>query len=347
MASESQSNDVKAKMKWLKNNQRAAWFYLFHLLKAMEKEGIPGASGNDTISSKKSLSSGLSEINHSDFILNNNNQYASIDMPISNTDFTNSDLSGKGKTEVVTSSNINDDLGQISGFDIDSFSGVSGLTSNENDFSFLTFNGEIIQGVPDVYDTIEHIFSLPGTNQINRMLNDVNSKWIRVYDAFPDPFSWVDINDEDQCLWVLRYMSKKLIQLPLKPKNNAQRWCFISAAFDLWNGWDEKQRKRLNAERGRAKPIPPEGILTPWVNTVMYKRFLLTEMEKAWKQKQFRKDNKSKKMTITLPRKSQEQLEYISERHSVAPLGMLKKLIKEAYENVSYLQDIDLDSTKH
>lgn len=86
------------------------------------------------------------------------------------------------------------------------------------------------------FDSIISFFDqwLAGLDEKKMYLNELKQIWLQVENA-PYPFSWLDRNNEEQCIWTWRYLKKAGIPHPmLYPLNNLERYHSIYAAFDFW-----------------------------------------------------------------------------------------------------------------
>ncbi|EMQ1049570.1 hypothetical protein QUH26_24040, partial [Klebsiella pneumoniae] len=126
--------------------------------------------------------------------------------------------------------------------------------------------------------------------------------------------------------WVWNTLKSKGVSPPLNPLNNYQRWYFICATFDLWNGWTNEQLEELKSKRKKVNqhflklmesPQSPQG----------HKKILMTELEKAWAQQVRRMQPKKAIDLAALPAKSKKKLAKLSGEYGESEMEILVRLI--------------------
>lgn len=196
--------------------------------------------------------------------------------------------------------------------------------ANGLDFSKVT-NTDVIPDVMEkIIDTILKMY--PSTRLADQAITEVMGAWANASNQFPRAFSWLDKNNEEQCLWVWEQMRKKYISIDTKPISCEQRYHFIIAIFDNWTGWSDEQLGYLkeNKRRKNGKLIS-HGLGNTGV--LSHKEILLVELSKAWEQKSRRKKIKETSPPLKLNKLYQKRLGQIAESKSMTLDEALKCLI--------------------
>ncbi|HHH1313952.1 hypothetical protein [Yersinia enterocolitica] len=313
---------IDKEISWLKNNSRALHFYLFSILdyknscSSVVAETIPPILDNKD-----------SEIA---------NQWAHkleipidiIKVPVSQVDITALTVHESMEDNAIgASEGINNiSLEEINEL-IDNFEGTSSI----EDAHGISF-GDTVSGISSVYDYVRDFFAENNGSLFECNVNDINKRWVTVYSQFPDAFSWIDRSNEQQAIWLIKFMRKKLVSVPLKPLNNMQRISFIIATFDSWGGWDDQQLAKL--KKGRTKVSSSFSALMENFDIYNHKFVFLQEVEKAWKQKELRSKKKNEKPNVQMTVKTLEYLLFIAKVHEMSPKEMLNSLIVDAYFDI-------------
>lgn len=111
-------------------------------------------------------------------------------------------------------------------------------------------NGVNFQSLNSLYDSEESYISSSMTF-VDNLAMSVNDKievidrlyksWRTEFGNYPQPFSWIDLDDEDNLLWLWDYMQKSFIGCDVSPATRKQMNDFLLATFDNWAGWSKEQ----------------------------------------------------------------------------------------------------------
>lgn len=196
--------------------------------------------------------------------------------------------------------------------------------ANGLDFSRVT-NTDVI---PDVMEKIIDVIlkMYPSTRAADQAITEVMGAWANASNQFPRAFSWLDKNNEEQCLWVWEQMRKKYISINTKPISCEQRYHFIIAIFDNWTGWSDEQLGYLKENKRRKnEKLISHGLGN--ASILSHKEMLLEELGKAWEQKSRRKKIKDTATPLKLNKLYQKKLSQIAESKSMTLDEALKCLI--------------------
>ncbi|WP_246103519.1 hypothetical protein [Yersinia ruckeri] len=313
---------IDKEISWLKNNQRALHFYFFSILEYQNNRSQVVAENINSILDHK------------------NNEVANqwmheleipadiIKVPVSKIDVTELTVheltEDNSKWESGSTNDISfEEIEKI----IDGFERTSSIEGAYG----ISF-GDTVNGISSVYDYVSCFLSENNGGLSECNISNINKKWVIAYSQFPEAFSWVDKNNEQQTIWLMKFMKKKLVSVPLKPLNNMQRINFIIATFDFWCGWDDHQLAKL--KKGRAKISSSFSSLSKDFDVRNHKFVFLQEVEKAWKQKELRCKKKNEKPKLQMTAKTMEYLLFIARVHEVSPKEMLSTLISDAYLDI-------------
>lgn len=313
---------IDKEISWLKNNSRALHFYLFSIL---DYKNSRSSVVTETIS--PILDNKDSEIA---------NQWTHkleippdiINVPTSQVDVTALTVHESMKDNAIGAS---EDINNIF------LEEVNELIDNfEETFSIEDAHGisfrDTVSGISSVYNYVRDFFAENNGSLFECNINEINKRWVAVYSQFPDAFSWIDRSNEQQAIWLIKFMRKKLVSVPLKPLNNMQRINFIIATFDSWGGWDDQQLAKL--KESRAKVSSSFSALIENFDIYNHKVVFLQEVDKAWKQKELRSKKKNEKPKVQLTVKTLEYLLFIAQVHELSPKEMLNALIADAYFDI-------------
>lgn len=284
-----------SRLKWLRKNPRAMHFFLFRLL------------------ANKNLA------------LVSTNIRTKLDMPQLHVHDPDVTMCPQNTGKINNKGEINfQDLDiNLQGLDLN-FSPPKCEQANGLDFSKVT-NTDVIPDVMEkIIDTILKMY--PSTRLADQAITEVMGAWANASNQFPRAFSWLDKNNEEQCLWVWEQMRKKYISIDTKPISCEQRYHFIIAIFDNWTGWSDEQLGYLkeNKRRKNGKFIS-HGLGNTGV--LSHKEILLVELSKAWEQKSRRKKIKETSPPLKLNKLYQKRLGQIAESKSMTLDEALKCLI--------------------
>ncbi|EPR2693617.1 hypothetical protein ACU4JC_002050 [Raoultella planticola] len=295
-----------SRLKWLRKNPRAMHFFLFRLL------------------ANKNLA------------LVSTNIRTHLDVPQLHVHDPDVIMSPQNTVKINNKSEIKFQDLDINFQDLDlNFSPPKCEQANGLDFSRIT-NTDVIPDVMEkIIDTILNMYR--STRLADQAITEVMGTWANASNQFPRAFSWLDKNNEEQCLWVWEQMRKKYISIDTKPISCEQRYHFIIAIFDNWQGWSDRQLGYLkeNKRRKDGKFIS-HGLGN--TGTLSHKEILLEELSKAWEQKSRRKKIKDTSPPLKLNKLYQKRLSQIAESKSMTLDDVLKCLIDNELLRVGLLK---------
>ena len=297
---------LASRLKWLRTNPRARHFFLFHLL------------------TKKTVALASANIRTTPDVLKLHVHDPKVVMSPQNTGEMNN------KSEI----NIQDlDLG----FDELDISLVLPKCDQANglDFSRIT-NTDVIPDVMEkIIDVILNMYR--SLRLADQAITEVVVAWANASNQFPSAFSWLDKDNEEQCLWVWEQMRKKYISIDTKPISCEQRYHFIIAIFDNWKGWSNEQLAYLKEnKRRKGEKLISHGLGS--ASSLNHKEILLEELGKAWEQKSRRKKIKNTVPPLKLNKLYQKKLSQIAESKSITLDEALKCLIDSELSRLSMLK---------
>lgn len=295
-----------SRLKWLRKNPRAMHFFLFRLL------------ANKTVA------------------LASTNIRTKLDMPQFHIHAPDVVMSPQNTGKINNKGEINfQDLDiNLQNLDLN-FSPPKCEQANGLDFSKVT-NTDVIPDVMEkIIDTILKMY--PSTRLADQAITEVMGDWANASNQFPRAFSWLDKNNEEQCLWVWEQMRKKYISIDTKPISCEQRYHFIIAIFDNWKGWSDEQLGYLKENKRRTDgKFISHGL--GGISTLSCKEILLEELSKAWEQKARRKKIKDTTPPLKLNKLYQKRLGQIAENKNMTLDETLKCLIDNEYSRISILK---------
>ncbi|ENE5374215.1 hypothetical protein M4D07_15170 [Klebsiella pneumoniae] len=292
-----------SRLKWLRKNPRAMHFFLFRLL------------------ANKNLA------------LVNTSIRTKLDMPQLNVHTPDVVMSPQNTVKINNKGEINLQDLDINLQDLDlNFSPPKCEQANGLDFSRIT-NTDVIPDVMEkIIDTILKMYR--STRLADQTITEVMGTWANVSNQFPRAFSWLDKNNEEQCLWVWEQMRKKYISIDTKPISCEQRYHFIIAIFDNWKGWSDEQLGYLKENKRRKnEKLISHGLGN--ASILSHKEILLEELGKAWEQKSRRKKIKDTAPPLKLNKTYQKKLSQIAESKSMTLDEALKCIIDNECSRIS------------
>ncbi|MBS3894668.1 hypothetical protein [Serratia marcescens] len=171
-------------------------------------------------------------------------------------------------------------------------------------------------------------------NQILKLISKITALWAEQYNRFPSPFSWLNDKNKDHCQWLWDEMHKRCIGIPFQPRNQTQRWTFIIATFDNWKGWTIPQEEYLTKKNPKRKPGKLlSGGLDPGNKEIGHKMILLEELKNAWEQKERRARRAKEPAAAKLTKAAQKKLEFIAHLEKSTSKDILNDLINNAFND--------------
>ncbi|HBN0442150.1 hypothetical protein [Escherichia coli] len=199
--------------------------------------------------------------------------------------------------------------------------------------AFHSANGINFQRLLPVYDSKESYvlslmkeidsFSCDVNEKIN-IINELYHSWVNTFNEFPLPFSWIDLDEDENVHWLWNYMYKSYVSCDVQPATSRQMKDFAVATFDCWNGWSAEQAGIMNVK---------DGDFTP--GREMSRQEFLVRARNSWIQKRHR-DKKSKDSSgIKLTAQSKKKLMSLHKATGIEPNVLLKSFIDEAWKKMT------------
>jgi len=338
---------LKNKLKWLNQEPRAAFFFFFSLginfQKSRSDSIVPKAENYADPFSEEALGTKSFRLAIDKTSVQHPEERATIGGITPDFDFnSHQDKSESDAQEILevqesseknslmkitpnTQENLKEDINEI----IKKLNVYRLNNKPANGVFFPHFVQDFI-GVEDIPDYIVKVLSRFDIKKVFIFIKETNEAWVRVQEDFQQAFSWMDIKNEQQCVWVWNTMKDKGVTPPINPLNNFQRWHFICATFDLWQGWTNEQLDELT--RGHKKISPQRlELKSSLCSPGKHKAVLMDELEKAWALKLFRKKKKERQADLKLPNKIKKKLTKLSEIYELSELDMMVSLIESEY----------------
>lgn len=323
---------LKKKLRWLDKNPRAACFYFFYIARFLS-EWRSAVVRQDHIDEPSQISARALGTESIELSIEKN-KAATLPgmMPEFNFNQTNE---GKGyEGDELLENILNTNLESASE---KSTLGKMSTPKKMMPPDFYYANGiyspfmrEMATGVDDVFECVLRELCDAETESRRKLIKAINTAWGQACGDFPEAFSWLDINDEKQCLWVWNLMKKKAVCPPINPLNNYQRWLFICATFDQWEGWTHEQLSYLKGNRKKMSQNFADLLTLPR-SPLRHKAVLMGELQKAWDQKLFRRQSKENDMTIKISARTKKKLARLSEIYGESESDLMSSLIEREY----------------
>ncbi|RZM90488.1 MULTISPECIES: hypothetical protein [unclassified Escherichia] len=194
-------------------------------------------------------------------------------------------------------------------------------------------NGINFERLTPVYDSKEsYVLSLMkeidsfscSVNEKIKIINELYHSWINVFNEFPLPFSWIDLDEDENIYWLWNYMYKSYVGCDVQPATSRQMKDFAIATFDCWTGWNAEQAGIMDVK---------DGDFTP--GREMSRQEFLVRARNSWIQKRHR-DKKSKDSSgIKLTAQSKKKLMSLHKATGIEPNVLLKSFIDEAWKKMT------------
>ncbi|ATF51039.1 hypothetical protein CO701_18900 [Citrobacter werkmanii] len=338
---------IKNKLKWLNKEPRAAFFHFFYLALYFEKfrgaGAFPEVENHVNPLSQSALGGPPLNLAIDQTPGQQPEKMATLGVIASTFDFSSNQNKSEShapespKSSVKSEENSlllsHSDKQENIAIDLENFLGTFNVSTLKNQpangVSFPVFANKIT-GVQDIAGCIINTLSDFDTKNIINFLRETSKVWTRAQEDFQQAFSWMDIKNEEQCIWVWNTMKNKGVSPPLNPLNNFQRWYFICATFDLWNGWTDEQVKELTKDHKKISQQRLELRDSP-CTPQKHKAVLMDELEKAWKMKLGRKTIKNHNAELILPAKIKKKLTKLSVHYNMSESDMMASLIESEY----------------
>ena len=335
---------IKNKLKWLNKEPRAAFFFFFYLginfQKSRSDSIVPKAENYVDPLSAEALGTKSMRMAIDKTPVRQLEERATIGGITSDFDFNSyqdkSESDAQEILEVQEKLEKNSLMNTVSDIQENSKENIDKTINKLNAYKlnnkpangvFFPYFVKEFTGIEDIPAYIIKTLSFFDVNNVLSFIKETNEAWVRAQEDFQQAFSWMDIKNEQQCIWAWNTMKDKGVSPPVNPLNNFQRWHFICATFDLWQGWTKEQldeltrgQKKISLQRLELKlsVCPPRK----------HKAVLMDELEKAWKMKLGRKTVNNHNAELKLPAKIRKKLMRLSEKYEISELDMMALLIE-------------------
>lgn len=336
---------LEKELGWLKKEQRACHFFLFHLIKeyplwiGLGNKKADGANLSGLSASEReyldkiiyhsdaplkqadpdflSLSSVMPEEleRHTDELLGIKSE-AKDNVSIENIQ--------RGSTNLCTKEQVNNN------------SNVSKLPPADILFANGIANPHLKDMIKNsLYSIIYHLYyTCQDDEQRLEVIDKTTLLWGACRKRYPFPFAWLNSNNKEHCQWLWDEMHKRCIGVPFLPRDHIQQWHFIVATFDNWKGWTMAQQAYLtekNPKRNPGKLL--SGGLDPDSTEFVHKTILLDELKNAWEQKERRVRRAREPVAARLTKAAQKKLEFIAHLEQTTAKDILNELINNAFND--------------
>ncbi|HCL7892862.1 TPA: hypothetical protein N2Y33_001167 [Raoultella ornithinolytica] len=335
---------IKNKLKWLNKEPRAAFFFFFYLginfQKSRSDSIVPKAENYADPLSEEALGTKSIRMAIDKTPVRQPEERATIGGITSDFDFNShqdkSESDAQEILEVQEKLEKNSLMNTVSVIQENPKEDIDKIINKLNTYKlnnkpangvFFPYFVKDFTGIEDIPAYIIKTLSFFDINNVLSFIKETNEAWVRAQEDFQQAFSWMDIKNEQQCIWAWNTMKDKGVSPPVNPLNNFQRWHFICATFDLWQGWTKEQLDELT--RGQKKISPQRLELKLSVCPPRkHKAVLMDELEKAWKMKLGRKTVNNHNAELKLPAKIRKKLTKLSEKYEISELDMMALLIE-------------------
>lgn len=177
-------------------------------------------------------------------------------------------------------------------------------------------------------------FTCQDDNQRLKIIDRTTLLWGNCRKRYPFPFSWLNSNNKEHCQWLWNEMHKRCIGIPFLARDHIQQWHFIVATFDNWKGWTTEQQDYLKVKNPKRNPGKLlSGGLDPDKMEYGHKILLLDELKKAWEQKERRARKAREPAAARLTKAAQKKLEFIARLEKTTSKDILNELINDAFND--------------
>ncbi|EOC0043907.1 hypothetical protein ACI0YK_001742 [Cronobacter sakazakii] len=336
---------LEKEMLWLKKDQRACHFFLFHLITEFSewaKHRVVTKSKNDPFLNE--LSSWTQSL------------ALQSDDPMHQVDTTGFPPSPELPVELECQINEGSDIGAVSGnitfsddlneVNANPFDNIK-VDDGKSDNKFppvdlMSANGITNSHVNSSTNIRNCFFSVidqlhiryHSNKQILEIISKITFLWGASFEKFPSPFSWLNSNNKEHCQWLWDEMHKRCVGIPFQPRDHIQQWHFVIATFDNWQGWTLEQQEYLTAKNPKRNPGKLfSGGLEQSKREIEHKMILLDELKKAWDQRERRIRKAKEPVAVKLTKVAQKKLEFIAHTEKTTSKDILNDLIDKAFND--------------
>lgn len=195
-------------------------------------------------------------------------------------------------------------------------------------------NGINFERLTPVYDSKEsYVLSLMkeidnfscNVNEKIKIINELYHSWVNTFNEFPLPFSWIDLDEDENIYWLWNYMYKSYVGCDVQPATSRQMKDFAIATFDCWTGWNAEQAGIMDVK---------DGDFTP--GREMSRQEFLVRARNSWIQKRHRDKKFKDSSGIKLTAQSKKKLMSLHKATGIEPNVLLKSFIDEAWKKMTY-----------
>jgi len=155
------------------------------------------------------------------------------------------------------------------------------------------------------------------------IINETYHSWVKVFHQYPAPFSWINLDEDENVFWLWNYMRKNYISCDVLPATSKQMKDFIVAIFDCWAGWSAEQASIMNVDVNGFQPDMAQS-----------KEIFLARAHNSWIQKRHREKKTKDISGIKLTAQSKKKLLALHNATGVEPNVLLKSFIDDAYKKM-------------
>lgn len=166
---------------------------------------------------------------------------------------------------------------------------------------------------------------------INEKINIIHNlyrSWVKVFNEISSPFSWIDLDDDENIRWLWSYMSKSYVGCDARPATIRQMKDFAIATFDCWAGWSGEQAGILKVQ---------DGIFTPGM--IKSKKEFLARARNSWIQKRHREKKAKDSSGIKLTALSKKKLMALCKVTGIEPNVLLNSYVEDAWKRMKSEQN--------
>lgn len=337
---------LEKELAWLKKEQRACHFFLFHLitenplwtnLGKRKDENLRGLSAADQDLLEKIMSQSDGPLKQADpdfsplaselpdVLVRHTNEKLGIKTETQESTLAEKSLGANTDSCNVEQINKCISANKLPPEDIFFANGLASSHSNE-----------MIKN--SLYSIIYYLFfTCRDDVQRLRVIEKITLLWGKVKNRYPSPFSWLNSKNKQHCQWLWDEMHKRCIGIPFLPRDHIQQWHFIVATFDNWKGWTITQQAYLtekNPKRNPGKLFPAS--LDSDRTEFEHKMILLDELKSAWEQKERRAKRAKEPVPARLTKAAQKKLEFIALLEGSTSKDILNELINNAFNDAKY-----------
>ncbi|HGX3572548.1 TPA: hypothetical protein ACNH93_001814 [Citrobacter koseri] len=336
---------LEKEMLWLKKDQRACHFFLFHLITEFSewaKLSVVTKCKNGPFLSESSRCTESLAL-HSDDPMHQVDTTGFPPCPELPVELERQIDEGSGIGVVSGNITCSDNIKEVNDNSFDAKKVADGKSDGKfTPVGLMSANGIVNSRVNNSSNIRNCFFSVIDQLQLryhsNKQILDLISKvtflWGTHFKRFPSPFSWLNSNNKEHCQWLWDEMHKRCVGIPFQPRDHIQQWHFVIATFDNWQGWTLEQQEYLTAKNPKRNPGKLfSGGLEQSRKEIEHKMILLDELKKAWDQRERRARRAKEPVAVKLTKSAQKKLEFIAHIEKTTSKDILNDLIDRAFND--------------